>query len=168
MTQSITVHFTPNKKDYTHVLRLFIFHFTGTRISVIFLVVAFGLIVYSLASKAVAPSAFEIIWALLPPLIAAFMFIIQPARYATQAMANKQLAAETTWDVSGSGVEICTQYDSTRLEWNNLDKLLTYKDYYLLLMKSHRNVPLFLPRRAFKNGEQQKLFLQLMATNLPK
>lgn len=168
MNQSVTVHYTPTKKDYTHVLRLFIFHFTGTRISVVFLVVAFGLIIFSLASKAVAPSVFEIIWVLLPPLIAVFMFIIQPSRYATQAMADKHLAAETTWDVSSSGVEICTQYDSTRLEWSSLDKLLTYKDYYLLLMKTHRNVPLFLPRRAFNNGEQQKLFLHLMASHLPK
>jgi hypothetical protein len=168
MSQSVTVHYTPTHKDYAHVLRLFIFHFTGTKISIVFLAVAFGLIVYSLATKAVAPSVFEIIWVLLPPLIAAFMFIIQPSRYATQAMANKHLAAETTWDVSNSGLEICTQYDSTRLEWNSLEKLVTYKDYYLVLMKANRNIPLFLPRRAFTNGEQQKLFLQILATNLPK
>ncbi len=168
MNQSVTVHYTPTQKDYSRVLRLFIFHFTGTRVSVLFLAVAFGLIVYSLAIKDAPPSVFEIIWVILPLLIAAFMFIIQPSRYARQAMATKQLSAETTWDVSNTGVEICTQYDSTRLEWNSLDKLVAHKDYYLLLMKNNRNVPLFLPRRAFKNEEQQKVFLQLMAANLPK
>ena len=167
MNQSVTVHYTPTQKDYAQALRLFFFQRTGTRISIGFLAVAFGLIVYSIVASGSPPSVLEIVWVLLPPLFAAFVFIIQPNRVAKQAMANEQLAAETTWDVSNSGVEICTKFDSTRMEWSSLDKLVTYKHYYLLMLKTNRNTFRFLPRRAFKNGDQQKLFQQLMDTNLP-
>ncbi len=135
MSQSITVRFSPNQQDYAKVLRLFFWQRTGTRVSLIFLAIAFGLICYVVASQGSPPTIFELIWLFLPPLFVIFVLFIQPSRMANEAVRNEQLVTEATWEVSDSGVEISSRFGSTHMDWESLGKLVTTKEYYLLLSK---------------------------------
>lgn len=166
MSQSITMRFTPNRQDYAKVLRLFFWQRTGTRVSLIFLAIAFGLICYVVASQGSPPTIFELIWLLLPPLFVIFVLFIQPSRMANVAVRNEQLVTEATWEVSVSGVEISSRFGSTHMDWESLDKLVTTKEYYLLLSKINKNAFRFLPRRAFTSSQEQDVFLELVGKYL--
>ena len=166
MSQSLTLRFTPNHQDYAKVLRLFFLQRTGTRISLAFLVLAFGLIIFTLLSKGSPPTVFELIWLLLPPLFVIFVFFIQPARIARQAASKERLTTETTWEISDEGVQIASSFGTANLEWDALNKLVTTREYYLLLLKINKNAFRFLPRRAFTSPEEHDQFLELMANHL--
>ncbi len=167
MSLPVVLRFTPNKQDYTKVLRLFFITRTSTQISLGFLVIAFGLIVYTVASQGTTPSIFQVLWLLLPPLFVLYVFLIQPARMASQAVKNEQLVAETTWEVGDNGVEISSRFGSTHMDWANLQRLVTTKEYFLLLSKVNKNAFRFLPLRAFSSDEEKQQFLTLVRTYLP-
>jgi hypothetical protein len=168
MNQCITVHYTPNQKDYESVLRLFFWQRRSTKLSLIALVVAFGLVLTMIASKGSPPSIFELIWLLLPPVFVLFVFVVQPSRIARQAAQNEQLITEATWEVNASGIQISSNFSSTLLEWESLDKLVTTRDYYLVLSKINKNAFRFIPRRAFPSPQEESEFLELVGEHLPK
>jgi len=167
MSQPVTLRFTPNQQDYAKVLRLFFWQRTGTRVSLIFLLIAFGLICYVVATQGTPPSIFELIWLFLPPLFAIYVFFIQPSRMAGKAVKNEQLVTEATWEVSDHGVELSSRFGSTHMDWESLNKLVTTKEYYLLLSKINKNAFRFLPRRAFTSHQEQDIFLVLVGKYLP-
>ena len=168
MDPKITVRYIPVQQDYANVLRLFFLKRTGTRISLAFLVIAFVLIIFALIQKGSTPTIFELIWLLLPPLFVIFVIIIQPNRIARQAAKNEQLVTETTWIVSDEGVQISSQFGSTHLGWDALNRLAITKEYYLLLFKDNKTAFRFLPRRAFTSPDQEDMFLKLVAEHLPQ
>jgi YcxB-like protein len=168
MSQSLTLKYTPTQLDYAKVLRLFFLQRTGTRISLAILIIAFGLIIFTILSKETPVSAFELIWLLLPPLFVIFVFFIQPSRVAKQAASNEQLIAEATWEVSDQGVQISSSFSSTYLDWEALHKLVTTREYYLLLLKSNKNAFRFLPVRAFATEQEKAQFLELMRNHLSR
>ena len=168
MSQTISLRYTPTQQDYAQVLRLFFWQRTGTKVSLAILVIAFGLILFSIASQGSPPTIFQLIWLLLPPLFVIFTVFIQPTRTAKQVVANEQLVAEATWEVSDAGVQISTRFSSTHLDWDALNKLVTTREYYLLLSKINKNTFRFLPRRAFTSPQDQDLFLELVASHLSR
>jgi hypothetical protein len=168
MNQPLTLRYTPSQQDYAIVLRYFYWQRTATKVSLLFLAVAFGLVFYMIASKGTPVTIFEIIWLLLPPLFVIFVFFIQPSRLASQAAKNEQLVTEATWEMSDTGVQISSRFGSTLLPWESLKKLVTTKGYYLLLSKTNKNAFRFLPRRAFTSPQEEELFLELVARNISK
>ena len=168
MGQSLTLHYTPNQKDYASVLRLFFWDRTSTKLSLIALIIAFGLVLYTIASKGSPPSIFELIWLLLPPSFALFVFFIQPSRIARKAAQNEKLVSEATWELSAAGIQISSRSGSTLMDWESLDRLMTARDYYLLLSKTNKNTFRFLPRRAFTSPQEQSEFLELMKNHIHK
>jgi hypothetical protein len=168
MRQTLSLRYTPNQQDYAQVLRLFFLQRTGTRISLAFLVIAFGMVFYAIASKGTPPTVFELIWLVLPPLFVIFVFYVQPSRISKQAAGNEQLISQTTWEVSDAGVQISSRFGSTHFDWEALNKLVTTREYYLLLIKAEKNAFRFLPRRAFTSPQEQDQFRELMANHLPK
>jgi hypothetical protein len=167
MSPSMNISFTPNKKDYARVLRLFLWHRTLTRVSLVVLAVAFGLICYAVITRGSIPSFFELVWLLLPPLFVGYIFYLQPNRMASQAVLNEQLVTEATWQVSDSGVEITSRFGSSLMGWETLSKLVITKEYYLLLSKVNRNAFRFLPLRAFSSPQEQAEFLKLVGKYIP-
>jgi Ca2+/Na+ antiporter len=161
MDQSIKLQYTPNQQDYSSVLRLFYWQRRGTRASLIFLLIAFGLVIFAVILKGPPVTFFEMIWLLFPPLFVLYAFFLQPSRMAKKVMQNEQLAAETTWEVSDAGVQISNRFGSYLLEWGSLNRLVTTKDYFLLLSKNNKNAFRFLPRRAFSSPQEEDHFLQL-------
>jgi hypothetical protein len=166
MSQSLTLHYTPDQQDYATVLRYFYWQRTGTKVSLVFLAVAFGLVLYMIVSKGSPVSIFELVWLLIPPLFVIYLFFIQPSSLARKATQNEQLVTEATWVLSDTGVQISSRFDSTDLEWRALNKLVTTKDYYLLLSKTNKNAFRFLPRRAFTSPQEEDLFLELVGRNI--
>ncbi len=167
MDQPLTLHFTPNKQDYANVLRLFFFQRNSTRVSLVFLAIAFGLIIYTVVAQGTPPTLFELVWLLLPPLFVAYVFFIQPSRMANQAIQNEQLATEATWEVSDNGVKISSRFGETQMNWDTLQKLVTTREYYLLLSKVNKNAFRFMPKRAFATGRETEQFLALVGKYLP-
>jgi hypothetical protein len=167
MNQSINISFTPNQKDYSNVLRLFLWQRTLTRVSMAVLALAFGLICYVVITRGTTPTFFELIWLFLPPLFAAYIFWFQPNRMASQAVLNEQLVTEANWQVSDSGVKISSHFGSTEMEWENLSKLVVTKEYFLLLSKVNKNAFRFLPLRAFNSPQEKEALLQLVAKYIP-
>lgn len=166
MSQSLTLHFTPSQHDYAAVMRLFFWQRPGTRVILGFLALTFGLVMFFVVTKGSPLTVFELIWLLLPFLFVVFVFFFQPSRLASQAVQNEQLVTEATWEVSDAGVRISSRFGSTLLEWESLSKLLTTRDYYLLLSKANKDAFRFLPRRAFTSSQEQSLFLELVGKNL--
>ena len=166
MSEPLIMQFTPSQQDYAKVLRLFFFRRTSTQVSLGFLAIAFGLICYTVLTQGTAPSFFELIWLLLPPLFVAYVFFIQPSRMASRVIKDDQLAAETTLEVSDAGVKISNSFTSALLEWNNLQKLVVTKEYYLLLIKVNKNSFRFLPLRAFKTAQEKERFQSLVQQHL--
>lgn len=167
MMQPVTLRFTPTQLDYVKVLRLFFIQRTSTRISLGFLAVAFGLICYGVIARGGTLSIFELLWLLLPPLFVAYVFFVQPSRMASQAVQNEQLVTEATWQVGEDGVEISSFFGSTHMDWNTLQKLVTTKEYFLLLSKVNKNAFRFLPLRAFSSPQEKEQFLALVRKYLP-
>lgn len=168
MSQTLILRYTPDQRDYAQVLRLFFLQRTGTQISLAFLVIAFGMILYAIVSKGTPPTVFELIWLVLPPLFVIFVFFVQPSRISRQTVGNDQLTSETTWEVGDTGVQISSRFGSTHLGWEALNKLVTTREYFLLLLKDNKNAFRFLPRRAFTSPQVQEQFMELMASHLPK
>lgn len=162
MSQMISVNFTPIEKDYSRVLRLFLWQRILTRVSIVVLAFAFGMICYVVIARGSLPTFFEFVWLLLPPLFVVYIFYFQPRRMASRAVLNEQLVTEATWRVNESGVEISSRFGSTHLEWETLNKLVITKDYFLLLSKVNKNAFRFLPVRAFSSAQQREDFLQLV------
>jgi hypothetical protein len=168
MSQAITMKYTPDQVDYVQVLRIFFLRQTGIRVSLGFLAVAFAVILFSVATQSTPITFFEILWLLLPPIFVVYILYWQPRSMAKRAIANEQLAAETTWLVSDEGIAISSSFGSNLLEWGMLTKLITSKDYYLLVFKTEKNFFRFLPRRAFESPQQDDLFLEQVNNHLHK
>ncbi len=166
MSQMLTLRFTPNQDDYAKVLRSFFWQRTGTRISLVLLVIAFALVVYVVLSKGSPPTIFELIWLLVPPAFIVFSFFIQPQRLARQAAQNEQLVTEATWEVGDGGVKISSRFGNSQMEWETLKKLVAAGEYYFLLSKTNANAFRFLPRRAFTSPDQEQQFVQLVRDHL--
>ncbi|OGN89566.1 MAG: hypothetical protein A2Y88_12925 [Chloroflexi bacterium RBG_13_48_10] len=166
MSQSLTLHYTPNQQDYASVLRLFHWHRTSTKVSLVFLIIAFGLVLFVILKKGSPLTVFEVIWLLFPPLFVIFSFYIQPLRIAKKAAQNEQLVTEATWILSDAGVQISSRYASTLFEWDTFNRLMTTREYYLMLSKSNKNAFRFVPRRAFTSHQEDELFLQLVSQNI--
>ncbi len=167
MEQPLTLRFTPTKQDYARVLRLFFFQRTSTRVSFGFLVFAFGLIIYTIFAQGSPPTLFELAWLILPPFFVAYVFFIQPSRMANQAIQNEQLATEATWEVGDNGVKISSRFGETQMDWETLQKLVSTRDYYLLLSKVNKNAFRFMPKRAFSSTQETEQFLALVGKYLP-
>ncbi|NJD58672.1 MAG: hypothetical protein C3F13_18020 [Anaerolineales bacterium] len=167
-TQTLTLHYTPEKNDYIQVLRIFFLHQTGSRISLGFLVIIFVYMLYNVATSAVTVSIFEIILLLFPPVFVAYILFVQPRGIADKAMANEQLAAETTWELGEQGVDISTSFGSTHLNWEDFSRMVTTKEYYLLLIKGNQRTFRFLPRKVFTSPQEQDTFLSLVTGHLKK
>ena len=167
MKQTLTLRYTSNQQDYANVLRLFFLQRTETRVILALLVIAFGLISFTIIVKDSPPSIFELIWLLLPPFFVLFTFFVQPSRFVRQAAGNEKLLSEAVWELSDEGVQFSSQFNSTHLGWEALNKLVTTREYYLLLIKANKNVFRFLPRRAFTSSQQQDQFLELVRNHLP-
>jgi hypothetical protein len=168
MSQPLTMKYTPDQVDYVQVLRIFFLRQTGIRISLGFLAVAFAIILYSVATQAASVSLFQLAWLLLPPLFVVYILYWQPRSMARRAMSNEQLAAETTWLVTDEGVSISSAFGANQLEWDTLTRLITSKDYYLLVFKTEKNFFRFLPRRAFASPQEDELFVQQVTSHLQK
>lgn len=166
MGPSLTLYYTPNQQDYASVLRLFNLRRASTKVSLVFLVIAFALVLYALLSKVAPLTAFEIIWLLFPPLFVLFSFYLQPLRIARKAAHTAQLVASATWLVNDVGVHISSEYGTTLLEWDTFSKLVTTRHYYLLPSKTNKNAFRFLPRRAFTSQRDEELFLQLVSQHI--
>lgn len=162
LSEMLTLRYTPNRQDYAAVLRIFFWQRTGTKVSLGFLAFAFGLIIYVILSQGTPPTIFELVWLLLPPFFVVFVFFIQPARLANQAAQNDQLVTEATWELNEAGVQISSRFGTHFMEWDSLQKMLTTRDYYLLLSKTNKNAFRFLPRRAFTSPQEEELFLELV------
>jgi hypothetical protein len=168
MSQALTMKYTPDRTDYVQVLRIFFLKQTGIRVSLAFLAVAFAIILFSVATQSTPVTLFELLWLLLPPLFVVYILYWQPRSMSRRAMSNEQLAAETTWLVSDEGVAISSDFGSSLLTWDSLTKLVTSKDYYLLVFKTEKNFFRFLPRRAFESPEEDGLFLEQVKSHLRK
>jgi len=168
MSQSLTMRYTPNQQDYAYVVRYFNLQRRGTKISLVLLALAFGLVLFVVASKGSSVTVFELIWLFLPPVFVIYAYFIQPASLAKKAAQNEKLVTEATWEVSDAGVQITSRFNSTLLEWGNINKLVTSKDYYLLLSKTNKNAFRFLPRRAFNSPQEEELFLDVVERNISR
>jgi hypothetical protein len=166
MSQSLTLKYIPEQNDYIQVLRIFFLRQTGIRISLGFLVVAFGIILFTVATQSSPVTIFEIVWLLLPPLFVLYILYFQPRSMARRAMGNEQLAAETTWEVNDESVQISSTYGSSQLTWDKLTRLIISKQYYLLVFKTEKNFFRFLPRRAFTSSGEEDQFLGLVNSHL--
>jgi len=167
-SHSLILRYTPTQQDYAYVVRYFNLQRTGTKISLILLGLAFLLAIFVVASKGSSVTVYELIWLFLPPLFVIYACIIQPASLAKKAAQNEKLVTEATWELSDAGVQITSRFNSTLLEWGNLNKLVTSKDYYLLLSKTNKNAFRFLPRRAFNSPQEEEQFLELVEHNISK
>ena len=168
MSQSLTLQYTPNQQDYSTVLRLFYWQRTSTKVSLVFLIVAFGLVLVAVLLKVSPLTFFVLIWLLFPPLFVICAFFLQLTSTAKKAVQNEQLVTEATWDVSDAGIQISSRFGSTLLEWESLNKLVITKDYFLLLSKNNKNAFRFLPRRSFKSPQEEEHFLQLVDKNISR
>jgi len=167
-SHSLTLRYTPTQQDYAYVVRYFNLQRTGTKISLVLLALAFVLALFVVTSKGTSVTIFELIWLFLPPLFVIYATFIQPASLAKKAAQNEKLVTEATWELSDFGVQITSRFNSTHLEWENLNKLVTSKDYYLLLSKTNKNAFRFLPRRAFNSPQEEEQFLELVERNISK
>jgi hypothetical protein len=168
MSPSLTLRYTPTQQDYAYVVRYFNLQRTGTKISLVLLGLAFLLAIFVVASKGSSVTVFELIWLFLPPLFVIYAYIIQPASLAKKAAQNEKLVTEATWELNEAGVQITSRFNSTLLEWGNVNKLLTTKDYYLLLSKTNKNAFRFIPRRAFNTPQEEEQFLELVERHISK
>ena len=168
MSQPLTLRYTPNQQDYAFVVRYFNLQRKGTKISLVLLGLIFILALFVVASRGTSVTIMEVIWLLLPPLFVIYAYFIQPASLAKKAAQNEKLVTEATWEVNDAGVQITSKYNSTLLEWENINKLLTAKDYYLLLSKTNKNAFRFIPRRAFNSTEEEEQFLELVERNIAR
>ncbi len=168
MADILTLKYTPEQRDYAQVLRVFFLSRLGTRISLGFLVIAFGIIIYTIATQGTAITLFELVWLVFPPAFVVYVIYFQPNRMARQAMTNEQLTTETTWEVADNGVQMSTQFGSTLLEWSDISRLVTSKEYYLILLKKNKNTFRFIPRRVFANDADQARFVQLVSEIITK
>jgi hypothetical protein len=168
MSQTLTLHYTPNQQDYASVVRYFNLQRTGTKISLVLLGLAFIIAIFVVASKGPSVTIFELIWLFLPPVFVIYAYFIQPTSLAKKAAQNEKLVTEATWEVSDAGVQITSKYNSTLLEWENINKLVTTKDYYLLLSKTNKNAFRFIPRRAFISVEEEEQFRELVERNIAR
>jgi hypothetical protein len=166
MAKSVTVKYTPTQQDYARVLRLFLVRNTVNQVMLGFLVVAFGFVLYNILSQNTPLTIFELIWLLFPPLFIAYILVVQPNRMGKQYMADEKMAAERTWELDDAGVHIITSFRTEDFEWDMLSRLVTYKDYYLIMFKKNKNNFRFLPRRSFTAPAEQDDFLQFMSDRL--
>ena len=168
MSQTLTLRYTPNQQDYAFVVRYFNLQRKGTKISLVLLGLIFILALFVVISRGSSVTVLELIWLFLPPLFIIYAYYIQPMSLAKKAAQNEKLVTEATWEVSDAGVKITSKFNSTLLEWQNINKLLTAKDYYLLLSKTNKNAFRFIPRRAFNSTQEEEQFLELVQRNIVK
>ncbi len=168
MADTLTLKYTPEQRDYAQVLRVFFLSRLGTRISLGFLVIAFAIIIYTIATQGTPITLFEVVWLVFPPAFVAYVIYYQPNRMAKQAMTNEQLTTETTWEVADTGVQMSTTFGSSLLEWAEISRLVASKEYYLFLLKRNKNTFRFIPRRVFASDADQARFVQVVREHLAK
>lgn len=165
MDETLTLRFTPQKKDYIRASRALAARTPG------FWVIGGVILLVMVASGAVLliPSLGQPSWkniALIALLVGAFYviyyFVFIPLQLGKAFKDNAYLQKERQLVFSEEGVMMQVGDKSSRLVWENFNRVMDAGDSYLLIYEGTDKIYPFIPARAFDSGELKEAFCKML------
>ena len=93
------------------------------------------------------------------PLIVAFYLPYQVERRVSQ---NERARALQRWKLTEDGVELRTEYNESKSDWNVFGRIIESKDYYLLALSGSKSLFMIVPKRAFRTRQMEEEFREIV------
>lgn len=165
MESPIIIRYLPEKKDYIHASRALAMKTTS------FLILAAVTILSVIAAAAVivAPAIGNANWrnaAIIVLLVGlsyiAYYFILIPLQLSSAYKKHAYLQMEREYTFDDKQVLMKIGDLSTELQWENFQKVIDHRGFYLLVYNAGERVYPFIPGRAFEEKSSQALFRALL------
>jgi hypothetical protein len=161
--------FTPTPQDYQKVLRTY--YLSDRRLWI--LVFLFGLPevccnIYYIAANGLKNSILPILLLLLLPAFLLYMLVFTPWSYAQRVKNDERLRAKTTWIVSDEQIFVKNEYSESKLPWDQYDRVIESRAYYLFFAQGQRGLTQMLPKRAFFTVDQELKFQKMVFKKVKK
>ncbi len=166
MTDPIYFQFTPNKDDYTKVIRAY--YMSDRRLWLVLAlagIMELWLLVSTLAGNF---GASPLVWGLLLalPVVVVYLLVWGPVRLGRRVQKNERLTCETFWQVGDDQILIKDRFAEAKLDWGTFQRVIETKSYYLLIYAVNSRAFQFVPKRAFESQERQAAFRELVKRNI--
>jgi hypothetical protein len=161
--------FTPNPKDYQKVLRTY--YLSDRRLWI--LIVVLGLPemccnLYFIAVNGWQNSILSILLLLFLPAFILYMLVFTPWNYAQKVKNDDRLKAKTTWIVSDDEIFVKNEYAESKIPWEQYDRVIESRAYYMFFAQGHRGMTHMLPKRAFFTVDQELKFQKMVFKKVAK
>ena len=161
--------FTPTPQDYQKVLRTYFL--SDRRLWI--LVLVFGLPevccnIYFILANGWQNSLMSILLLLLLPAFLLYMLVFTPWSYAQKVKKDERLRAKTTWMVSEEQIFVKNEYSESKRSWDQYDRVIESRAYYLFFAQGQRGLTHILPKRAFFTVDQELKFQKMVFKKVKK
>ena len=161
--------FTPTPQDYQKVLRTYFL--SDRRLWI--LVLVFGLPevccnIYFILANGWQNSLMSILLLLLLPAFLLYMLVFTPWSYAQKVKKDERLRAKTTWMVSEEQIFVKNEYSESKRAWDEYDRVIESRAYYLFFAQGQRGLTHILPKRAFFTVDQELKFQKMVFKKVKK
>ncbi len=161
----LSLRYTPEAKDYVRASRALAKKTTSFIIMAVLLVLAMlGALVVLLV-----PSLGDQNWkniALILLIVGIFYivyyFAVIPWQLTRAYKKNEHLRVERTFIFSEENIQVKVGSDGTVLNWDQFQKVMDAKDFYLMVFKNGQKIYFFIPDRAFNEEMTKEAFVDLM------
>ncbi|MDF1521027.1 MAG: YcxB family protein [Brevefilum sp.] len=161
----LSVSYTPEAKDYVRASRALAKKTTSFIIMAALLVLAMlGALVVLLV-----PSLGDQNWkniALILLIVGIFYivyyFAVIPWQLTRAYKKNEHLKVERTLIFTNDNIQVKVGEDGTILNWDQFQRVLDAKDFYLMVFKDRQKLYFFIPDRAFNEEVTKEAFVDLM------
>ena len=167
MADTIRLHFTPDGKDYSRVMRAHSLRTPALWLSLAGMVVVLLLFLWAFTSQS---RQCLLLWLLVAgaPLIASLaVFVWQPYRMRLQVDHDPSLRRDTTMQFDDTQVVITTGTAESRLGWDAFRQVVETRTDFLLCLSASKHMVRFVPKRAFQTPQREQAFRRLVRAKLP-
>ena len=161
--------FTPTPKDYQKVLRTY--YLSDRKLWILVLIFGIPEICCNLsyiAANGWQNSLLPILLLLFLPAFLLYMLVFTPWNYAQKVKNDDRLKAKTTWIVSEEQIIIKNEYSESKMTWEEYDRVIEARGYYMFFAQGQRGMTQMLPKRAFFTVDQELKFQKMVFNKIKK
>lgn len=166
--------FEPKPDDYSTAINTFSSTLTRTGLYLVFLlVIGLSLGVQAISSQGLrtrrdwfTPFCLPAVAPLVGVAVIALNPLLQARRIRGQVNGSPQMRSRVTWTMDDTRVMNKTDFAESTANWSIYQRVVEYKDYYLLIHAANRRVFHFIPRRALIDAGIEQDFRALVASRI--
>lgn len=167
MDEPLVIRYTPEKDDYLRASRALAFKSTVFKILAgVILFAMLGALIVLLVPGIGNPTweNIALIFLIVGVFYVVYYLVIIPFQFSRAFKKNVFLQQERTYTFTDEAIHLQIGENETDMDWENIQKAVHSKDFYLLINTVEGQGYPIIPKRAFDQAQTQENFVKLLAS----